>query len=87
MYEIRANVQQNLLSTVTLNQRVKQVTHFLEANNGIIINQTKFKMKIKLAREIKREKEGIPKDQVRETFATCDDIRLETCVMFFSSPW
>jgi hypothetical protein len=44
-------------------------------------------MKIDLPRETKRQKEGIPKDQVRETFATSDDIRLKTCGMFFSSPW
>jgi integrase len=63
---------------------VKHIKHFLEAND-VTINQTKFKMKIKLPREIKREKEGITKDQVREMLAACDDIRLKTYVMFLAS--
>src|SRR5215213_1799553 len=46
-HEVREKVQKNLLSTRTLNQRVKHVKHFLEAND-VTINQTKFKMKIKL---------------------------------------
>src|SRR5215204_2258218 len=82
--EVTAKIQQNLLSTRTLNQRVKHIKHFLEAND-VTINQTKFKIKIKLPREIKREKEGITKDQVREILAACDDIRLKTYVMFLAS--
>jgi integrase len=83
-HEVRERVQQNLLSTRTLNQRVKHIKHFLEAND-VTINQTKFKMKIKLPKEIKREKEGITKDQIREILAACEDIRLKTYVMFLAS--
>lgn len=83
-YEVREKVQKNFISTKTLNQRVKHVKHFLEAND-VTINQTKFKMKIKLPKEIKREKEGITKDQVREILSACDDIRLKTYVMFLAS--
>jgi integrase len=82
--EVREKIQKNLLSIRTLNQRVKHIKHFLEAND-VTINQTKFKMKIKLPREIKREKEGMTKDQVREILAACDDIRLKTFVMFLAS--
>src|SRR5215216_1142233 len=83
-YEMREKVQKSFISTKTLNQRVKHIKHFLEAND-VTINQTKFKMKIKLPREIKREKEGITKDQVREILAACDDIRLKTYAMFLAS--
>jgi len=83
-YEMREKVQKSFISTKTLNQRVKHIKHFLEAND-VTINQTKFKMKIKLPKEIKREKEGITKDQVREILAACDDIRLKTYVMFLAS--
>src|SRR5215204_2867442 len=83
-YEVREKVQKNFISTKTLSQRVKHIKHFLEAND-VTINQTKFKMKIKLPKEIKREKEGITKDQVREILAACDDIRLKTYVMFLAS--
>src|SRR5215204_6999944 len=83
-YEVREKIQQNLLSTRTLNQRVKHIKHFLEAND-VTINQTKFKMKIKLPKEIKREKEGMVKDQVTEILASCDDIRLKTYVMYLAS--
>src|SRR5215204_406105 len=82
--EVTAKIQQNLLSTRTLNQRVKHIKHFLEAND-VTINQTKFKMKIKLPKEIKREREGMAKDQVTEILASCDDIRLKTYVMFLAS--
>src|SRR5687767_14255656 len=64
-HEVREKIQQNLLSTRTFNQRIKHIKHFLEAND-VTINQTKFKMKIKLPKEIRRENEGIAKDQVRE---------------------
>jgi integrase len=83
-HEVREKVQKNLLSTRTLNQRVKHIKHFLEAND-VTINQTKFKMKIKLPKEIKREKEGMAKDQVREILVACDDIRLKTYVIFLAS--
>lgn len=83
-HEVRERVQQNLLSTRTLNQRVKHIKHFLEAND-VTINQTKFRMKIKLPKEIKRENEGISKDQIREILAACEDIRLKTYVMFLAS--
>jgi integrase len=83
-YEVREKVQKNFISTKTLNQRVKHVKHFLEAND-VTISQTKFKMKIKLPKEIKREKEGITKDQVREILSASDDIRLKTYVMFLAS--
>lgn len=83
-YEVREKIQQNLLSTRTLNQRVKHIKHFLEAND-VTINQTKFKMKIKLPKEIKREREGMAKDQVIKILASCDDIRLKTYVMFLAS--
>jgi len=42
-------------------------------------------MKIKLPKEIKREREGMAKDQVTEILASCDDIRLKTYVMFLAS--
>jgi integrase len=83
-YEVKEKIQKNLLSTRTLIQRVKHIKHFLEAND-VTINQTKFRMKIKLPKEIKREKEGITKDQVREILSACDDIRLKTYVMFLAS--
>jgi integrase len=83
-YEVREKVQKNFISSKTLNQRVKHIKHFLEAND-VTINQTKFKMKIKLPKEIKREKEGITKDQIREILAAGDDIRLKTYVMFLAS--
>lgn len=83
-YEVRQKIQQNLLSARTLNQRVKHIKHFLEAND-VTINQTKFRMKIKLPKEIKRENQGISKDQIREILASCDDIRLKTYVMFLAS--
>ena len=82
--EVRERVRQNLLSTRTLNQRVKHIKRFLEAND-VTINQTKFRMKIKLPKEIKRENEGITKNQIREILAACDDIRLKTYVMFLAS--
>jgi integrase len=83
-HEVREKIQKNLLSTRTLIQRVKHIKHFLEAND-VTINQTKFKMKIKLPKEIKREKEGMAKDQVSEILAACDEIRLKTYVMFLAT--
>ncbi len=56
----------------------------MEAND-VTINQTKFRIKIKLPKEIKQENEGITKDQIRDILAACEDIRLKTYVMFLAS--
>jgi integrase len=72
------------LSSITLRNRVKVVKNFLEFND-VDISDNKFKLKIRLPRAIRRNKEALTKDDVRDIISACSDIRLKTYVMFLAS--
>lgn len=63
-------------------QTVKTVKNFLETND-IELSRHKFKLKVKLKRIIKKKKQGLSKEEVREIIRGCEgNIRLLTYVMF-----
>lgn len=72
------------LSTTTLRNRVKIAKNFLEFND-VDISHNKFKLKIRLPRAIRKIKEALTKDDVRDIILACSDIRLKTYVMFLAS--
>ena len=81
--------QSNKMSTNTIRLdkirlRTKAVKHFLEVND-IDISNTKFRLKVRLPKRIKHQKEPLSKDDVRKIILACDDIRLKTYVMFLCS--
>jgi integrase len=72
------------LSSLTLRNRIKAVKNFLEFND-VDISANKFKLKVKLPKAIKKNKEALSKDDVRDIILACSDIRLKTYVMFLAS--
>jgi integrase len=72
------------LSAITLRTRVKVVKNFLEFND-VDISANKFKLKVRLPKAIKKHKEALSKDDVRDIILACSDIRLKTYVMFLAA--
>jgi integrase len=72
------------LSSTTSRNRIKAVKNFLEFND-VDISDSKFRLKIRLPKAIRRNKEALTKDDVRDIILACSDIRLKTYVMFLAS--
>jgi integrase len=68
------------LSSLTLRNRIKAVKNFLEFND-VEISDNKFKLKVRLPRAIKKNKEALTKDDVRDIILACSDARLKTYLM------
>jgi integrase len=74
----------NNLSSLTLKQRVVTVKNFLEYYD-VDISPRKFKLKVKLPRVVRRNKEALSKEDIVDILNTCSDIRLKTYVMLLAS--
>jgi integrase len=72
------------LVTTTLRQRVKIAKIFLEFSD-VEISNTKFRLRVKLPRAIRRVKAALDKNDIREIVNLCPDIRLKTYVLFLAS--
>ena len=77
-------LQDSNIHTTTLKQRVITIRNFLEFND-IDISPRKFKIKIRLPKDIKRNKEAIDKNDIINILNSCSDIKLKTYVMFLAS--
>ena len=72
------------ISSITIKQRVITVKNFFEYHD-IDISPRKFKLKVKLPRTIRRNKEALSKEDVTNILNACSDIRLKTYVMLLAS--
>jgi integrase len=72
------------ISISTLKERVVTVKNFLEYHD-IDINPRKFKLKVKLPKAIRKNKEPLSKEDVIDILNACSDIRLKTYVMFLAA--
>jgi integrase len=72
------------ISPATLIQKVKVVKRLLEYSD-IDISSSKFKMKVKMPRSVKRQKRPLTKNAIRELLNACQDIRLKTFLMWLAS--
>ncbi len=72
------------ISPVTLKSRVVTVKNFLEYYD-VDISPRKFKLKVKLPRIIRKNKEALSKDDVTDILNACSDIRLKTYVMLLAA--
>ena len=88
IYEILSNyciyLRQLNIHTTTLKQRVVTAKNFLEFND-IDLSPRKFKIKIRLPKDIKRHKEAIDKSDIVNILNSCSDIKLKTYVMVLAS--
>jgi integrase len=71
------------LSTIIIKQRVVIVKSFFEYCD-IDVSPRKFKIKVRLPRAVKRNKEAISKEDVIEILNQCTDIRLKIYVMLLA---
>jgi integrase len=71
------------ISTLTLKQRVVTVKNFLEYYD-VDISPRKFKLKVKLPKVVRRNKEALSKEDIIDILNTCSDIRLKTYVMLLA---
>lgn len=70
-------LQQNTnISALTLKQRIVTVKSFLEYYD-IEISPRKFKLKVKLPRVVRKNKEALSKEDVIDILNACSDIRLK----------
>jgi len=72
------------ISTITIKQRVVTVKNFFEYCD-IDINPRKFKLKVRLPKAVKRNKEALSKKDVIDILNNCSDIRLKTYVMLLAA--
>lgn len=72
------------ISTLTLKQWVVTAKNFLEYHD-IDISPRRFKLKVKLPRVVKKEKEALDKEDIIEIINACSDIRLKTYVMLLAA--
>src|SRR6478752_10009734 len=72
------------ISTNTMKQRIITVKNFLEYHD-VDISPRKFKLKIKLPKSIRKNKEALSKEDITHILNACSDIRLKTYVMLLAS--
>jgi integrase len=74
----------NSISPITLKNYVITIKNFLEYSD-IDISPRKFKLKVRLPKVIRKNKEALSKDDVIDILNSCSDIRLKTYVMFLAA--
>ncbi len=72
------------ISASTLKQRVVTVKNFLEYHD-IDISPRRFKLKVKLPKTIRKNKEALSKEDIIEILNATSDIRIKTYVMLLAS--
>ena len=72
------------ISAFTLKQRVITVKNFLEYHD-IDISPRRFKLKVKLPRTIRKNKEALSKEDIAEILNAASDIRLKTYVILLAA--
>jgi integrase len=77
-------LRSNNVCNSTLKQCVITVKNFLEYHD-VDISPRKFKMKVKLPKVIRKNKEALSKDDIINILNTCSDIRLKTYVMLLAA--
>ena len=80
------HLSQSKISTITLNQRIVTIKNFLEYHD-IDVSLWNIKLKVKLPRIVRRNKEAISKEDIVEILNAASDIRLKTFVMLLAVYW
>ena len=74
----------NSISPNTLKNHIITIKNFLEYSD-IDISPRKFKLKVRLPKIIRKNKEALSKEDVVDILNACSDIRLKTYVMFLAA--
>jgi integrase len=76
--------ENNTIAPNSLKNHVITIKNFLEYSD-IDINPRKFKLKVRLPKIVRKNKEALSKEDVVEILNACSDIRLKTYVMFLAA--
>ena len=79
-------LEERNISASTLKQRVVTVKNFLEYHD-IDISPRRFKVKVKLPRTIRKNKEALSKEDIAEILNGTSDIRIKTYIMLLAVDW
>ena len=79
-------LQNSKIHTSTLKQRVVTAKNFLEFHD-IDISPRKFKLKIRLPKNVKRNKEAIDKNDIVNILNGCSDIKIKNLCYAFGLYW
>ena len=80
-----AYLQQNhVITTLTSKQRIVTVKNFLEYHD-VDISPRKFKLKVKLPRAVRKNKEALSKEDISDILNACSNIKLKTYVMLLAA--
>jgi integrase len=72
------------ISTFTLKQRIVTAKNFFEYYDTDI-SPRKFKLKVKLPKVVRKDKEALNKEDIIEILNSCSDIRLKTYIMILAA--
>ena len=72
------------ISTTTLKARIITAKNFLEYHD-VDISPRKFKLKVKIPKITRKNKEALSKEDVIDILNTCSDIRLKTYIMLLAA--
>ncbi len=70
-----ADLKNRKISAFAIKQRLITVKYFSEYHD---INSSRFKLKVKLHRTVRKQKEPLSKEDIIEILNVCDNIRLRT---------
>jgi integrase len=79
-----ANQKNCNISATTIKQRVVTIKNFFEYHD-IEVSPRKFKLKVRLPKIIRKNKESISKEDIIDISNACSDIRLKTYVMLLAA--
>ena len=74
----------NSISPITLKNYIITIKNFLEYSD-IDISPRKFKLKVRLPKVVRKNKEALSKEDIVDILNACSDIRLKTYVMFLAA--
>ena len=79
-----ANQKNCNISSTTIKQRVVTIKNFFEYHD-IEISPRKFKLKVRLPKIVRKNKEAISKEDIADILNHCSDIKLKTYVMLLAA--
>jgi len=79
-----ADQKNNNISSTTIKQRVVTIKNFFEYHD-IEVSPRKFKLKVRLPKSVRKNKEALSKEDIADILNHCSDIKLKTYVMLLAA--
>src|SRR6476659_8405602 len=79
-----ADQKNNNISSTTIKQRVVTIKNFFEYHD-IEVSPRKFKLKVRLPKSVRKNKEALSKEDIADILNNCSDIKLKTYVILLAA--